>query len=366
MKKMKRFFSMFLALAICICCTLPNVSISASAATSSDVASIVSARLPLVTYANPISGASRIYSYSDSSLNQKTSGYYIDTYIDQIVILKISADGRAVYVKYPSSSAPSGFRNRWFRADDVLGIETVEVQTYTASAKSTTYRLSASSAVKSYGSIANKDSCAALGSCVIGGKTYYITIYPISASTHNQTTVKYKLALATSAPTKSGGKSNSGTQTQTTVKENAVTYTYTTATLDTSNLANWIASYMKVLNKLNGSVYEIKINSTKKMNIVEPLQGPPVNGKNPTRTISIGMPSNVTLKTHKHERIMRFGATARYSNGSIITLYRCECGFTKELVVWELPLPDPSEFVGNQINNSIRIQSRYYQWLNAK
>ena len=102
----KRILAFALAMVLCLG-AVPAIAPAASAATSSSVASAVSSRLPLVTYAMPLSGASRVYSYSDATLNTKTTGYYIDSFVDQIVITKISADGRAVYVAYPSSSSSS-------------------------------------------------------------------------------------------------------------------------------------------------------------------------------------------------------------------------------------------------------------------
>ena len=201
----RRILAFVLALVLCLG-AVPVLAPAVSAASSSAVGTAVSARLPIVTYAMPLSGASRVYSYSDSSLSTKTTGYYIDAFSDQIVITKISSNGKAVYVKYPSSSASSGYRSRWFAADDILGLAAVSVRTYTASAKSTTYRMKSASAVTSYGSIAKGDSCAVLGSHKIGSKTYYPTIYPISSGTYNKVSgVRCKLAMATTAPSSSSG-----------------------------------------------------------------------------------------------------------------------------------------------------------------
>ena len=170
---------------------------SANAAYNSALATAVSAKLPLVTYAMPSSGASKVYSYSDSSLGSQTKSYYIDTFKDQIVITKISSNGKAVYVTYPSTSSSTGYRSRWFATDDILGLASVSVSSYTATAKTTTYRMSSSSAVASYGSIAAKDACVKLGSRTVGSTTYYPTIYPISSATYNKVSgVKYKLAMS--------------------------------------------------------------------------------------------------------------------------------------------------------------------------
>lgn len=195
----KRVLAFVLALVLC-CSAVPSLSTTASAASSASVASAVASRLPIVTYAMPLSGASRVYSYSNSSLSTKTTGYYIDTFSDQIVITQISSDGRAVLVTYPSSSAASGYRSRWFAADDILGLATVSIHTYTASSKSATYRMT-SGGTASYGSIARNDACVLLGSRGIGERIYYPTVYPISSGTYNKVSgVRYKLALAATAP----------------------------------------------------------------------------------------------------------------------------------------------------------------------
>lgn len=175
--KFKRILAFALAMVLClgaVSATAPT----ASAATSSAVASAVSSRLPLVTYAMPLSGASRVYSYSDSSLSTRTTGYYIDTFSDQIVITRISADGRAVYVAYPSSS--TGYRSRWFAADDILGLARVDIRSYTCSSANNTYRMSSASGVTSYGSISKGDACAMLGTHSVGGRTYYNPVYVIN------------------------------------------------------------------------------------------------------------------------------------------------------------------------------------------
>lgn len=193
MKAMKRILAMLL-----VVMTVGSLTVlPASAATSSALSDSVEANLPIVTYAMPLSGASRVYSYSSSSLTTRTTGYWIASYTDQIVITKISDNGKAVYVTYPSSSSSTGYRSRWFATDDILGVQSLSIYSYSATAKSTTYRMSSASAVRSYGSIAVNDGCVQLGSHTVGGKTYYPTIYPISSTKVNGVSgVKHKLAMA--------------------------------------------------------------------------------------------------------------------------------------------------------------------------
>ena len=173
-------------------------AVSASAATSSSVSKNLSSKLPIVTYASPLSGASRVYSYSDSSLSKKTTGYYIDSFIDQIVITQISSNGKALLVTYPTSS--NGFRTRWFKADDILGISSVSISSgSSAKQKYTVYKMKSASSVTSCGSISAGDSFVTLGTHNINGKTYYPTIYPVSRQTVNGVSnVKYKLAMSSS------------------------------------------------------------------------------------------------------------------------------------------------------------------------
>lgn len=207
---LKRIFAFVLAMVLCLG-AVPAIAPAASAASSGSVASAVSSHLPLVTYAMPLSGASRVYSYSDASLNNRTTGYYIDSFVDQIVITQISANGRAVYVAYPSSSSSTGFRTRWFAADDILGLATVDIRSYTCSSGNNTCRMSSASGVTSYGSISKGDACTMLGHHTVGGKTYYPTIYPISAKTINKVAgVRWKLALGCYAPSTGTGTTASG------------------------------------------------------------------------------------------------------------------------------------------------------------
>ena len=196
---MKKLISMLMV--VCLLATLiPAGILCTSAASSSAVYRGLSDKLPLVTYAMPLSGASKVYAYADASLGTKQSGYYICSFSDQIVITEISGNGAAVKATYPSSSAPGGYRSKWFRADDVLGLTSVGVSSYKASAGSKTYRMKSASGVTSYGSIAKNDSCVKLGTHKIGGTNYYPTVYNISGTTVNRVGgVRNKLALATNA-----------------------------------------------------------------------------------------------------------------------------------------------------------------------
>ena len=196
MEKKQKYISI-LVIMVLVFAIIPHNTLAASAATSSEVYKGLAGKLPIVTHAAPLSGQSKVYAYTDSTLKAKQTGYWIATFSDQIVITKISSDGKAVYVTYPSSITSSGYRSLWFASDDILGIGTVGVSSYTASGSSTTYCLASGSSVKSYGSIDSKDSCVKLGSCKVGGVSYYPTVYPIASATVNKIGgIKHKLALS--------------------------------------------------------------------------------------------------------------------------------------------------------------------------
>lgn len=179
------------------------------AATSSKVSDNIDDYLPIVTYAAPLSGSSRVYAYSDSSLNTKQTRYYIDSYVDIIVITKISSNGKAVYVTYPSGSN-GNTRSKWFKTDDILGLNEIYIKQYKSNNKITTYRMSSSSKAKSIGYISVGDKCTVLGTHKVNNTTYYVTIYPISKTKVNGVNAKYKMALITNSGV-SNNNVNNGT-----------------------------------------------------------------------------------------------------------------------------------------------------------
>ena len=182
------------ALILAIITLVSTFAVPAFAAVSSKVADNVEEALPIVTYATPLSGEKKVYAYSNSSLTKKQTQYYIDTYKDLVVIKDISKDGKAVYATYPTSNGK--YRSKWFKTEDIIGIESIYIFEYEATKKNTVYRMSSSSAVKSNGAIAKGDDCICLGERTVKNKTYYITIYPISKTTVNGVSgIKHKMAL---------------------------------------------------------------------------------------------------------------------------------------------------------------------------
>lgn len=193
MKIFKKFISIVLVLAT----IFGMCAITATAAYNSAVAKAIAAKLPIVSYANPTSGASRVYAYSDSTLSKKT-GYYIDSFVDQIVITQISSDGKAVKATYPGSNC---YRSLWFPTNDIIGLSSISISSGTsATQKYTCYRMKSASSVGSVGSVSKGDSFVGLGTHRMNnGKVYYPTIYPVSRQTVNGVTgIRYKLAMTSS------------------------------------------------------------------------------------------------------------------------------------------------------------------------
>ncbi len=157
--------------------------------------------MPIVTYAFPIDGASRVYAYNDSSLSSKSTSYFIDCYTDEITIVDVNADGTGLKVAYPTSS---GTRTLWFDTKDIVGVSIMNPATYTAGKGSNTYRIASATEFKVYGVIATNDTCYRLGSRYFAGSEYFPTVYNTGAKTVNGVAnVKYRLALTTFSGLKS-------------------------------------------------------------------------------------------------------------------------------------------------------------------
>lgn len=146
-------------------------------------------------------------------------------------------------------------------------------------------------------------------------------------------------------------------------QEDGVKYTYTTLTLDTSSLQNWVKSLMNAQSKCDGMIVEQTVNETRPMQIVEPLQGPPVNGKNPTKTTTVNAPYRITLKIHKHQRNFGFAQSWRYADECLVVMYQCDCGFVKEIMSWQIPI-DLSRTAEAQIIDTINKQASQSYWIN--
>ena len=134
-------------------------------------------KLPIVTYA--MTDSDEVYSYSDPSLSRITKWYYFNSREDEIVITDVSDDGRALYVRYPSTTAGTGYRDCWFAAEDILGSIEPMVYTFEASQQVDVYRLESSNSLCYYGTIWNQPECYHLGSHKTGDN---LVIYPMRNS----------------------------------------------------------------------------------------------------------------------------------------------------------------------------------------
>lgn len=130
--------------------------------------------------------------------------------------------------------------------------------------------------------------------------------------------------------------------------ENGVIYTYITMSVDTSSMENWINSMENnekyVCNAKKGVIVEAKVTKTETVTWKVPkaavYAGPGITG---TVNVKYKVPAEIKYKVHSHTRNMGFGSSWYYANGCIITVYTCNCGYRKELMAWEIPLPDFSD-----------------------
>lgn len=142
---------------------------------TNSVVDTIRKKLPIVTYA--MTDSDEVYSYSDSSLSRQTDWYYFDSRKDEIVIMDVSADGNALFVRYPSTTAGTGYRDCWFAAEDILGSIEPMVYTFEAAQRVDVYRLESSNSLCYYGTIWNQPECYNLGSYKTGDN---LVIYPMS------------------------------------------------------------------------------------------------------------------------------------------------------------------------------------------
>ena len=246
MKILRKIMAVLLAIITVITSGALTCTPSA-AAYSSALSSDIDAYLPIVTYATPSSGKSRIYPYKDSSCKSKLSNYWIDCYTEQIVVRDITANGKYAYVAIPSAS---GYKSFWFDTDDIFGLASIMLKDmYAKNSKNDpvkVYRLTGSSKKTSYGSFWEWD-CHVLGTYKISGTTYYKTIYELSSSTkvNGVSGIKHKLGLITSSAYKAlttptstnSNNSNNNSSNNSSTSENKSQSTKTSSTLSAKSAA---------------------------------------------------------------------------------------------------------------------------------
>ena len=264
----------------------------------------------------------RINVYRNSSLTIRGSSSpakSYNSYIDPGDICKIyRINGSSAEVGYPTSS---GYKMGYIHTAELIGCTSPSEQV-TSRGKATTYRSPGGSSI---GYVASGDAVFKL----FTSGSYTAIIY----SAKNSSGRAYKFGYVSSSD-------YSRTISQSTA--NSVKYTVKTVTYNCSSLDAWINSVLKQEGKLNGVVLSQTVISWKTIAVKVPT-GPSYNGKSSCRTDKLRLPYQVTYRLHTHERKMGYGQNFRYQNGCIVTMYSCECGYTRDLVSWEIPLPDSSE-----------------------
>lgn len=140
---------------------------------------------------------------------------------------------------------------------------------------------------------------------------------------------------------------NNSNSSSLTTNENGVKYTYYKVTLDSSSLDSWLKSVKNaessVMFSSQGVIVAKKVLKTKTVTWEVPrsaVEGGPAKG---TVSQKYKVPVQVLYKLHKHERSMGYGAAWYFTSSGITTVYSCNCGYRKEMMEWEFPLPDTSD-----------------------
>lgn len=152
----------------------------------------IGSHLRMVTNAYPETVTQNIYAYTDNTLQTVDNSSYLDCFADELVIVDLSADGKAVAVKY---QVGDGYKTKWFDRDDILGICYENPEKYTAVKDAFVYSLSGEDSVKKIGYIEAGDECIILGTREFEGTVYELTIYPIGNRTVNDIeNIEYRIA----------------------------------------------------------------------------------------------------------------------------------------------------------------------------
>lgn len=155
-------------------------------------------------------------------------------------------------------------------------------------------------------------------------------------------------------------KSNTTSKT-TVVEKNPATgfevvYTYVTVNIDTSSMNNWINSMKKANDTAckDGIVVAANVKKSKtvtwKVSKSAIYKGPGITG---TINVKYNVPDTIQFKVHKHTKNAGYGQSWYYAGGCINTVYTCNCGYRKDIMSWEIPLPDPN---GGMQNTKTIIQ----------
>lgn len=115
------------------------------------LAEAICERLPIAAYA--MTDKNEVYSYSGKTLTQKTDWYYFYSRTNEIVIKDVSSDGKALYIRYPSTITETGYRDCWFATKDILGDLNLDVWGFLANNEIKTYRIEYEDELTGYGTI---------------------------------------------------------------------------------------------------------------------------------------------------------------------------------------------------------------------
>ena len=111
---------------------------------------------------------------------------------------------------------------------------------------------------------------------------------------------------------------------------------------------------LSACNSGKGAITAAKVTKKKTVSWKVPAasvySGPGITGY-VTRQYTV--PSQIQYKLHSHTRNMGFGRSWYYSNGAIKVIYTCNCGYRKELLEWQIPLPDFSSYSDAQTTKSV-------------
>ena len=346
--KMKnKVLSIFLALVLSVG-ILPLTDLTASAAVSWPG---FSDSKPIKAFT--ISNQNNTVAYSSNSLTSKKGTIYAT---DELHVYSIGKNSSGVWYAYCSYPVKGGRKYAFIPLSAITSASSPSLKG-TAIGTATTYRRPNNSSKA--GSIAVGDVVYLLST----SGSYKQVLYNIGSINSPS---GYRLAwLKTSDYNAIVKSSNSSTTSQkSSAVENGVKYTYVTTTLDVSNLTNWTSSLLKVQNGLPGTIVSQAVKEYRPMKISEPIQGPAINGKSPTKTTTINIPYKVTFKVHSHERKMGFLSAWKIENGCVVTQYLCECGYQNTILMWDIPIPNRSEYVGKQIKEIIKMQASQYYWIN--
>lgn len=281
MTLMKRTFKRFLSLLLVMLTLVSVVSVAASAVS---IPSVSTSKYITCYSQKENDEDGKLWAYSDSALTTKTGGY-ISIATDECKIVAFSSDGRAVRIKYPTSTST---KTAWFYRKDFVARDVVTngaIRAETAAQSITAYKYASTSRGK-LGTISKGDKV-----YVVGGSytsTWSQVIYPVDSNgTYKMGWIKTsalpisstKVALSSSSASLTVG----GTKTL-------------TATLTPSNSTDsitWKSSNTSVATvSSSGKISAIAAGTAK-------ITATATSGKSATCTVTVTAGSSATTETVK-------------------------------------------------------------------